>query len=565
MIEGRNEPDDDADGDVTEKTLPRPTKGAPAAGDPLIGTVIHDRFRIIAPIARGGMGAVYKAEQAPLGRLVAIKVLRPKSDEEKGPEFRKRFFLEAATVAKLSHPNTVTVFDYGQSEGLFFIVMELLDGVTLRKALRSDGAFDPARAIYVCKQICRSLREAHRLGVIHRDMKPSNVMLLTQGDEKDYVKVLDFGLVKAIDKVEGDEDLTQAGVFMGSPKYMSPEQIQGELVDGRCDIYSVGVLLYEMLTGKPPFVGDKQVQVLMDHINAPVPPMQAPEGREPLAPELSDIVMKCLAKRREERFADMDELLGALKVAAGDVSMSGSAELGLADVRLGGTPVSGVHAVSSGGFGTRSSGSIPAPGPASNSGPLPGASTIGSSVLTTTKSQSFADETPGNKMVMVLGALALLGAAAIIYAVIDPFRGTELADQPTDEPRGATQARPGPVQEPVQEPVEEPAAEPEPVNIASVLVELESRPSGAMVAIADQSYGPTPAQVELTGPSAAPGTELTFVFTMDGYRATTVTRVAPEDGRLGVNARMHRVRRPSGPPETPEQAITLPGYRDTPY
>src|SRR5262245_24338867 len=184
------------------------------------------------------MGAVYKAEQAPLGRLVAIKVLSPKHEEDKDPEFRKRFFLEAATVAKLTHPNTVTVFDYGQSEALYFIVMELLEGVTLKQAMRASGPMPPARAIHIAKQICRSLREAHRLGIIHRDMKPGNVMLLQQGDESDFAKVLDFGLVKDT-AAEEEEDLTQAGVFMGSPKYMSPEQIQGERVDARTDIYSI--------------------------------------------------------------------------------------------------------------------------------------------------------------------------------------------------------------------------------------------------------------------------------------------------------------------------------------
>ncbi|MBZ0116702.1 MAG: serine/threonine protein kinase, partial [Sandaracinaceae bacterium] len=273
------------------------------------------------------MGAVYKAEQAPLGRLVALKVLSPKHDVDKDPEFRKRFFLEAATVAKLTHPNTVTVFDYGQGDGgLYFIAMELLEGVTLKHALRESGPFPPERAIHVTKQICRSLREAHRLGIVHRDMKPGNVMLLEQGDEKDFVKLLDFGLVKDTEAAD-EEDLTQAGVFMGSPKYMSPEQIQGERVDGRSDIYSVGVIFFELLTGRPPFEREKQVQILMDHLNAPIPAMSSIEGHPPVPGDLEAIVRKCLAKKREERFADMDALLLALKALEGDVAPSG--ELGI--------------------------------------------------------------------------------------------------------------------------------------------------------------------------------------------------------------------------------------------
>ncbi|HHH27007.1 MAG TPA: serine/threonine protein kinase, partial [Polyangiaceae bacterium] len=348
MIEGQNEANEavqvDAEEEAKPLTVPKPgdLKGS-GTTDPLVGRVIHDRFRIIAPIARGGMGAVYKAEQAPLGRLVALKILSPKHDAEKDPEFRKRFFLEAATVAKLSHPNTVTVFDYGQSDGLFFIVMELIEGETLKRVMKREGPFDGPRAVHVTKQICRSLREAHRLGVIHRDMKPGNVMLLQQGDEPDYVKVLDFGLVKDIDKDEDDEDLTQAGVFMGSPKYMSPEQIQGDDVDGRSDIYSLGVLLYEMLCGRPPFVRDKQVQVLMDHINAPVPPMDVPEGKPPIPPELQQVVLKTLAKKREDRFEDMEQFLLALKMVAGEMGVPPSGEFGTTgDFRItGGTPVSG--------------------------------------------------------------------------------------------------------------------------------------------------------------------------------------------------------------------------------
>ena len=511
--------------------------------DALVGTVIHDRFRIIAPIARGGMGAVYKAEQAPLGRLVAIKVLSPKHDEEKDPEFRKRFFLEAATVAKLSHPNTVTVFDYGQSDGIYFIVMELLEGVTLKTALKRDGAFGPERAMQVTKQICRSLREAHRLGIIHRDMKPGNVMLLEQGDEKDYVKVLDFGLVKDIE-AEDEEDLTQAGVFMGSPKYMAPEQIQGERVDGRSDIYSVGVLLYEMLAGAPPFVREKQVQILMDHINAPVPPLPAS-----VPPELAEVVEKCLAKKREDRFRDMDALLNALKVVAGELAMPASAELGLSgDYPAGRTPVSGVHTLSSDPLRTTSSGSISAPTITGVSGAVP----------------VRAEPPPsrgGRTMAVILGAVAVALAAAIALVVLDPFGGPEVA-MPEAAPSTPEPALPAVAAEPTsREPIVEPV-------LRSVIVELDSQPPGATVHIGENEYGPTPAQVELTGALAEPGAELTFLFSMAGHRDTTVVRAVPASGSLEVSARLRRavVRTPRrGGGETPGQAVTPAGYRDSPY
>ncbi len=541
--------------------------------DPLVGSVIHDRFRIIAPIARGGMGAVYRAEQAPLGRLVAIKVLSPKHDEDKDPEFRKRFFLEAATVAKLSHPNTVTVFDYGQSEGLFFIVMELLEGITLKTALEQDGPFPPGRAIHVLNQICRSLREAHRLHIIHRDMKPGNVMLLEQGDEKDYAKVLDFGLVKDTD-AEEEEDLTQAGVFMGSPKYMSPEQIQGERVDARSDIYSVGVVLYEMLTGAPPFVRDKQVQILMDHISTPVPPLVAPEGHPPIPDELAAVAYKCLAKKREDRFEDMDALLAALKVASGeDLRLTG--EYSLAS---GGTSVSGVHAL---GDPLRSthSGSIPIPN-------LSASGAITTSGPTITPSTVVSDRALGQPVArsplpLILGIAAVLAIVGGVVAFVLPGDTPPETTSSTPDPQpgpAAAQPTPRPTPEPTPEPALQPAPippqaaeDPAPAPIRSVLVDLQSTPAGATVRVGDTEYGPTPAQVEMTGPNAEAGTELTFVFALAGHRDTTITRVVPAEGRLEVSARMVALprrpirARPTTTSTGPPRPSTPAGYRDSPY
>src|SRR3954468_24070450 len=206
-----------------------------AQQDELIGRVINDRFRIISVIARGGMGRVYRAEQVPLGRLVAIKTLDPRSHTgDADPQFQQRFFLEASVASKLQHPNTVTVFDYGRTaDDLYFIAMELVEGPPLLNLVRSEAPLPADRVIHIAMQIARSLREAHRLDVIHRDLKPGNVLLTTHGDEDDFVKVLDFGLVKNIE-TEASQELTKAGLFMGSPKYMSPEQIRGDRVDGRC-------------------------------------------------------------------------------------------------------------------------------------------------------------------------------------------------------------------------------------------------------------------------------------------------------------------------------------------
>jgi serine/threonine-protein kinase len=246
-----------------------------AGPDPLIGRVINDRFKISALIARGGMGKVYRAEQAPLGRICSVKVLNPNYAGEHDPEFHRRFFLEASLTSKLTHPNTVTIFDYGRTDDdIYYMAMEYLEGHTLHRAIRTAGHFPEERVAHIARQICRALREAHSLGVIHRDLKPANIFLVEHGDETDVVKVLDFGLVKNVSADAKAEELTQTGLFMGSPKYMAPEQIRGDKVDARTDIYSLGVIMYEMLTGKVPFDRPNSVNILMAHVNEDAPPMR---------------------------------------------------------------------------------------------------------------------------------------------------------------------------------------------------------------------------------------------------------------------------------------------------
>jgi eukaryotic-like serine/threonine-protein kinase len=277
-----------------------------AGDDPLLGRLIQDKFRIESLLARGGMGRVYRAVQEPLGRVCAIKVVNAGFGTI-DPEFQRRFFLEASVSSKLSHPNTVTVFDYGKTEDdMFYMAMELLEGKTLHRALRDERVFTEARAIRIVRQICKSLREAHGIGVVHRDLKPANVFLTAHGDEADFVKVLDFGLVKNLGD-SPEEQLTQTGLFMGSPKYMAPEQIEGRPVDGRTDLYSLGIIFYEMLTGKVPFDKATSVATLMAHVNDLPPKIRDINGH--INPTLDAVVMKCLEKRPSSRFDSMNELL----------------------------------------------------------------------------------------------------------------------------------------------------------------------------------------------------------------------------------------------------------------
>ncbi|NUQ76635.1 MAG: serine/threonine protein kinase, partial [Polyangiaceae bacterium] len=289
------------------------------APDPLIGKTVNGRFKIMSVVARGGMGKVYKAQQAPLGRICALKVLMPKYEGDKDPEFHRRFFLEAETAAKLTHPNTVTIFDYGVDGDIYFIAMEFIDGRTLFRVLRDEGPFPEARTAHIARQICRALREAHGLGVIHRDLKPGNVLLSTHGDEKDYVKVLDFGLVK--DVTGEKEDLTQQGLFMGSPKYMAPEQILGGEVSARTDIYALGVMMYEMLCGRVPFDRGAGVGTLMAHVHNEPPALQAHMPDLLVSPAMEAIVFRCLEKDPNRRFGSMNDLLAALKNIAGEDSL----------------------------------------------------------------------------------------------------------------------------------------------------------------------------------------------------------------------------------------------------
>ncbi len=304
---------------VSSTPPPVPAAGAPGDDeDPLVGTVLLDRVRIDRPIARGGMGKVYYGMQVSMKRPCAIKVLDPRlaggGDVE---DFTRRFLLEASTAAKLTHPNVVTIFDYGEtSDGQCFIAMEYLEGRTLSEELKKSGKLTAERAIHITRQVARALREAHALGVVHRDMKPGNVFLLKRDDDDDFAKVLDFGLVKETSAGEG-QDQTQVGQIMGSPRYMAPEQVQGKNVDGRTDVYSVGAMFYAMLAGKPPFDKATDLATMMAQVSDAPAPIQSIAPDAVLPPGLEAVVMKCLAKNPDERFASMEELIAALKLRPG--------------------------------------------------------------------------------------------------------------------------------------------------------------------------------------------------------------------------------------------------------
>ncbi len=283
------------------------------ATDTLIGCVVDDRFTIEATLGEGGMGKVYTARQHSLDRQVALKVLHPRlAVSEKAI---KRFEREARSASRLAHTNTVAIYDHGCSDdGRLYIAMELLQGTTLTEAITPGKSMDPDKIVDLLLQVCASVGDAHLAGVIHRDLKPDNIFLTRQHATRDCVKVLDFGFAKLLFEDDG-EPLTVTGAIAGTPIYMSPEMIMGKEVDGRSDIYSLGVILYEMLCGDVPFDADSAVEILMAHVDSPPPPIQDRLSAGELYEPLAAVATIALAKDPADRYANMDELADALKAA----------------------------------------------------------------------------------------------------------------------------------------------------------------------------------------------------------------------------------------------------------
>ena len=278
--------------------------GVESVADPLVGRIIADRYRIVKLLGRGGMGVVYQVEHVHIGKLMAMKLLHGELARERNTI--RRFQREAEAVSRLSHPNTVQVFDFGRSEGLMYLVMEFLEGRDLGQLIRDEGPLDFDRVARIGAQVCASLGEAHSLGIVHRDIKPENVMVLSTPDGREMAKVLDFGLAKLRDHT-GNLSVTRAGAIVGTPYYMSPEQIRGEEVDARGDVYAAGALLYKAATGVPPFVANTPMGVLTKHLTEELVLPSERSGR-PLPLEADTIIGRAMAKEAADRYRNATEL-----------------------------------------------------------------------------------------------------------------------------------------------------------------------------------------------------------------------------------------------------------------
>ena len=270
-----------------------------------MGRVIGDRYRLLLPIAEGLASSVFKAEHVRMGKALCVKVLR--GPLARDPELAARFRTEARVVSRLSHPHTIAVFDFGELEGNegFYLAMEYLHGENLFDVLRREVRLPESRATAIGEQLLGALGEAHEAGIVHRDVKPANVMLLQHKNDADFVKLLDFGIAE----IEGQGP----GGGLGTPTYLSPEQARGAAPDARSDLYSLGVLLYEMVGGRPPFVAPNPMAVLSAHLHEEPPPLASLNPA--VSPAFAAVVHRALAKRPEERFENADAMRVALHAA----------------------------------------------------------------------------------------------------------------------------------------------------------------------------------------------------------------------------------------------------------
>lgn len=478
--------------------------------------------------------------------MCAIKILQPRYEETTPDEFNKRFFLEASIASKLTHPNNVTLYDYGHTkDDIYFMAMELLDGQTLAQTIKADGPMNEERATHIARQICRALREAHSLGVIHRDIKPSNIFLTQKHDEPDFVKVMDFGLVKDVNLQ--DDGLTKAGMFMGSPKYMSPEQIQGQVVDARSDIYAVGVVLFEMVTGKTPFDRRSSVQTLIAHLNEDAPALRQAYADCIISAHMEQVIYRCMAKSPADRFSSTDELLIALKGFTGAAATATISSVSGSFPSLNSSS-SHPHFVPG-----RSSPHVFMAGQTSSDGLTPGA---------VAAAKDFANRARRRRFLWGALGAAAVGAAVVTAIFLRPAESVTPAPVATLAPSSELPTPPVVPTPPASEP---PASAPEPTpEPPSPPLVVETTPAGAMVRL---GHGTGKKLCEST-PCEIPRSELPdgtveLYITKNNY---VIATEKAEPGQEKLSVRLIHTGAAAPPPKKDVPAPVPPKiYKNDPY
>lgn len=491
--------------------------GKTQMNDPLIGKVLDGRYQIEKVLGEGGMGVVYRAVHTTLGKPLAIKVLR--ADVSKNEEILARFKREAQSASAIGNQHIIDISDFGTlPDNSTYFVMEYLGGKSLTKAL-AENKFSVERTVHVATQLCNALGSAHEIGIIHRDLKPDNVQLIERGGDKDFVKVLDFGIAK----VGGtNSKLTQAGQVFGTPHYMSPEQCAGTNVDHRTDIYALGVILYELATGRVPFDADNLMGILTKHLyENPLPPREFdPPINVP--PALEAVIMKALSKKREARYQSMAEMASDLDAIA-----------------KGSTPKAVIESVDRGAHGTA---------------PI---EDIQSSVsVGVPSSQELTIKKSNLPLIIGIAAVVLVGiGAVVIFAMSGSKSESETAN--VMKPAAA----------PTQ-PASAPSTAPT-TNQASVAatakVRLNSVPSGAEVYFKGAFVGNTP--YEMDKPQGDAVVELTLKKAGYEEKKIKISSLTSSSMELTLNVKREAASRPAKvtappPPPPPTKKATEPAKRE---
>ena len=481
----------------------------PPQGDPLLGMTLAGRYLIVRKLGEGGMGAVYLATHLLLEKQVALKVLH--NEFARKPDLVERFMQEAKAASRIRHENVIDISDFGTTpEGLVFFAMELLRGHDLHEEVaraRLAGQLLPwARSKRIFLQICSALSAAHGKGIVHRDLKPENVYLVDFLGDPDFVKLLDFGIAKLTEVNEEGRKLTKTGMLFGTPEYMSPEQARGEHVDHRVDVYAMGCILFQLVTGRVPFEADNFMGVLSLHLTEP-PPMIPPAVFERIgAPaELAAVIDTALAKPKEQRWQTIDDLANAVRIACGEAPLEPgrTAERAMA-VRPASVPAPPVTKEAR----------LPTPPPSTS--PEGRVRTQWTGNLSVPEAPP--DQPKKSKLPLVIAGGVIAAAAAV--AVVFALRGGDKSkDDSIAQPNGSA---PVGSQTVVTVDAAPEASLPPPAE--TVALTVKSEPPGATVVVGDKKFK-TPQLIKIRG-SHAPRT---FTFTMRGYQEAIVEIVANQE------------------------------------